>query len=324
MTGTDLSNKEAATALAEVLGKLPLALEQAGAYMEKTRSSPPLYMAVFKKRLKQIQRDRELTNREAILTATWELSLQQFKKASPAGADLMKLCAFLAPENIPLEDIRRNLNRLPKTLAATLENTEAFHDAVETLRRYSMVKVLGNSFLSIHRSVQEIVRTGMSESERRKWAKVAVSVMADAFPTECDDWRTWPVSSMLLPHAKEATRHARELQVAPEATGRLLNLVGIYSIGRADYAQAKTSLEQALEIDIASYGEDHPAVARDLTNLGFLLKNQGELGKSQKRFERALEINESTYGSEHPAVATSLNNLGIVLKDQGQKKNELS
>ncbi len=239
-------------------------------------------------------------------------------------SELIKLCAFLASENIPLEEIRRNAKHLPRTLAAVMQDQKALDETVGTLRGYSLVKVLGNSFLSIHRSVQAVVRSGMSESERKKWAKAAVSMMADAFPRESDDWRTWQVCSILLPHAKEVARHARYLEVAPEETSRLLNHLGIYSIGRAEFPQAKIAFEQALAIDKATYGDDDPRVARDLTNLGFLLKDQGELEKAQKRFERALRINESAFGSKHPEVATSLNNLGIVLKDQTQKKNGTS
>lgn len=324
MNRTELIDTEAATGLAEALGKLPLALEQAGAYMEKTRSSPSHYRTLFESRRKLVQRDRALTGKRAILAITWEISLQQVKKTSPAGADLMKLCAFFAPDGIPLEDIRRKAQHLPKPLATAMEDQKAFEEAVETVRRYSLVKVRGNSFLSIHRSVQAVVRDRMGEYDRKKWAKAAVRVMADAFPPGCDDWRTWSVCSILLPHAKETTRHARELQVAPEATGRLLNHLGMYSIGRAEFAEARVAFEQALAIDQTAYGEGDPKVARDLTNLGFLLKDQGELEKARKLFERALRINELAYGADHPEVATSLNNLGIVLKDQGQKKNEQS
>jgi tetratricopeptide (TPR) repeat protein len=321
MNSTELSDQEAAKVLAESLGKLPLALEQAKGYMERTRSSPSRYQTLFEKRQKLVKGGRALTGRQAILTSTWEISLQQIKKTSPAGADLMRLCAFLAPENIPLDDIRRGSKSLPRSLAAAIEDQEVFDEAVETLKQYSVAKVLGNSFLSIHRAVQAVVRSGMGEHDRKKWARAAVSVMAGAFPAECDDWRTWPVASILLPHAKKAAGHAKELHVAPEETSQLLNHLGVYSVGRADFQEARDAFEQALTIDKAAYGDDDPRVARDLTNIGFLLKNQGELEKALKRFERALEINQLAYGSDHPAVATSLNHLGIVLKDQGQKGN---
>jgi Tfp pilus assembly protein PilF len=324
MTQTELADREAATELAEVLGKLPLALEQARAYMQRTGCSPEAYLLLFESRLKLVQRGGALTGMQATLATTLGISLQQVKKTSPAGPDLVKLCAFFAPEDIPLDDIRRRTQHLPNPLATAMADQKTFEEAVRTLRRYSLVDVLGNSFLSIHRSVQAVVRRQMSEYERKKWAKAAVRVMDDAFPPKCDDWRTWPVCSMLLPHSKETMRHARDLQVDPEATGRLLNHLGIYSIGRGEFAEAKAAFEQALAIDKAVYGEDDPTVARDLTNLGFLLKDQGELEKAQKHFERALRINESAYGADHPEVATSLNNLGIVLKDQGQQKKKLN
>ena len=94
MNPSELSDHEAAEVLAESLGKLPLALEQAQGYMEMTRCSPSRYLTLFEKRRKLLKRDRALTSKKAILTTTWEISLQEFKKTSPAAADLMRLCAF--------------------------------------------------------------------------------------------------------------------------------------------------------------------------------------------------------------------------------------
>ena len=63
---------------------------------------------------------------------------------------------------------------------------------------------------------------------------------------------------------------------------------------------------------------DHPAVARDVNNLGGVLQDLGELAKARKCLERALKIDEKVYGPDHPTVARDVNNLGLVLRDLGE------
>jgi tetratricopeptide (TPR) repeat protein len=60
---------------------------------------------------------------------------------------------------------------------------------------------------------------------------------------------------------------------------------------------------------------DHPDVARDVNNLGSVLRDLGDLARAS--FERALAIEEAVYGPDHLEVATGVNNLGLVLRDLG-------
>jgi tetratricopeptide (TPR) repeat protein len=66
-------------------------------------------------------------------------------------------------------------------------------------------------------------------------------------------------------------------------------------------------------MDEASYGPDHPDVARDLNNLALLLKATNRLSEAEPLYRRALAIDEASYGSEHPNVAIRLNNLASLL-----------
>ena len=58
-------------------------------------------------------------------------------------------------------------------------------------------------------------------------------------------------------------------------------------------------------------------MARDVNNLGMVLKAQGDLEGAKRCFERALAIDEKALGPEHTNVAINVNNLGSVLKAQG-------
>jgi tetratricopeptide (TPR) repeat protein len=77
---------------------------------------------------------------------------------------------------------------------------------------------------------------------------------------------------------------------------------------------------RALAIDEASYGPDHPNVARDLNNLALLLRTANRLSEAEPMYRRALAIDEASYGPDHPDVAIRLNNLAVLL----QHTNRLS
>ena len=74
-------------------------------------------------------------------------------------------------------------------------------------------------------------------------------------------------------------------------------------------------MRRALEIDEASFGPEHPAVARDLNNLAQLLGATNRLDEAEPLYRRALEIDEASFGPEHPEVAIRLNNLALLLED---------
>ena len=74
-------------------------------------------------------------------------------------------------------------------------------------------------------------------------------------------------------------------------------------------------MRQALEIDVAAFGEQHPTVARDLNNLATLLQRTNRLGEAEPLMRQALEIDVAAFGEQHPTVATDLNNLAMLLQD---------
>ena len=311
-TGSTEGN--AAATLAELLGDLPLALEQAGAYIEETPSTISDYSRRFRNEWRKLFRHRPQGDPHATVATIWEISFEQVKGRSPGAQDLLSLCAFLAPDEIPLDVLRRWATKnLRESLARVMEDEDLLDDVVSALRQYSLAKVKPIRILSVHRLVQAVGRDRL-DKEDKEWAVMAVHLLSEAFQFDSDDISTWPACNTLLPHALAATEYARELQVEDGKTAQLLTAVGRFSVGRREFVKVKATFEQALEIDEKIYGENHPKVAEDATNLGFLLKDQGDLSGAGKYFERALKINQDWFGASREA-ALSLNNLGLLLKD---------
>jgi len=312
---TGQADREAAGKLAEALGDLPLALEQAAAYIEATGESLSGHLRMFRERRAELLK-RPSPSSDSTVAATWELSFQQVERRSPPAAALLNLCAFLAPDDIPL-DIVQQAPELPEPLAEAAADAVQFDDAIAALRRFSLVSRSGDA-LSVHRLVQAVTRERLAEEARKRWAAAAARSVNRAFPIDSDDVRTWPACSRLLPHALAAADHCEPLAVAPAETARLLNQAGVYLHGRAEFPRARTCFERALKIDEAAHGLDHPNVAACVNNLGLVLQAQGDLAAARACYERALKINEAAYGLDHPNVAACVNNLGLVLQAQGE------
>ena len=134
-TGKEPTEKSEADALAKEVGYLPLALEQAAAYIAETGASFSSYLAGFKKqRLKLLEKqgpvlgNDEREQQKRTVATTWAVNFADLEKASPASAELLRLSAFLAPDAIPLELLEKGAAKLPEKLAAKL--AEAAEDSL--------------------------------------------------------------------------------------------------------------------------------------------------------------------------------------------------
>jgi hypothetical protein len=120
---TGQNDRIGATNLARELGDLPLALEQAGAYIKETGISFQDYLERFKKdRKKLLQHSKPLNYPDTVAT-TREISFQEVQKERPIAGDLLNLCAFLAPDAIPRWMLEVGAKHLPKPLASCMKNT---------------------------------------------------------------------------------------------------------------------------------------------------------------------------------------------------------
>ncbi|MHB8068046.1 MAG: FxSxx-COOH system tetratricopeptide repeat protein [Desulfobaccales bacterium] len=314
---TGQQDEAAAGELAQELGDLPLALEQAAAYMEACCQSLSGYLKLFRQRRQELLRQgRSYQDYPDTVATTWELSFHKVKQESPAATDLLNLCAFLAPDDIPRELLVKGVKHLPTRLAQAVTDPLARNAALAALRRYSLMDV-GADSLAVHRLVQAVVRDRLDNKGKKKWAGAAVEIVDVAFPEGNFDVKleTWPWCGRLLPHALAAAGHAENFQVALPATGQLLNQAGFYLWIRAEFAEATKALKRSLTLVDACYGPDNPNVATRLNNLGAALQAQGDLAGAKAHYERALSIDEAAYGANHPNVARDVNNLGFVLQD---------
>lgn len=236
---TDLT---AARQLADALGCLPLALEQAGAFIAQAKViTLARYLELFTQRsLELLGKGRVSGGYRHTVDTTWDLSLQRLRQGTPAAAGLLSLLAFVAPDDLPWGLLPSHPGKLPAILAAAAADEVALAEVIAALRRYSLVKVVGDG-LSAHRLLQAVIRENLDGDAQQQWAATATGLLRASFPEESGDVRTWPDCQRLLPHVLAAASHTERLgvQAALEPASWLLDRAAIYLQGRAQLTQAK-------------------------------------------------------------------------------------
>ncbi|WP_328937401.1 FxSxx-COOH system tetratricopeptide repeat protein [Streptomyces tauricus] len=198
-----------AEAIAEELGRLPLALSHAAAYVRQSGITLHQFhalLATSRQRLLSNYRPRPTSLPVAL---TWVLSLQRSDHETPGSADLMRLCAMLAPDDIPRGALHEQGDAVCGSLAGVLADAVAFDAAIRTLVKYSLVKAAPDS-LRIHRLVQDAVAAEFTAQEAARWLGSAASVVLAAFPGHVDDVDQWSVCDRLTAHAQAVVlRHGQ-------------------------------------------------------------------------------------------------------------------
>jgi tetratricopeptide (TPR) repeat protein len=302
--------------LAEKLGGLPLALQQAGAYIAHTRLSFSEYLKVWEEeRARVLEWHDETMEYPASVAATWKTS---FDRLHPAAATLLRLMAFLAPEPIP-EAMFESENEFVKEAVELLraetgqdEDPSSIREALAELESYSLIS-REDLACTVHRVVQEVVQSRIPTERRREWIEGSLKIVNNYSPAKPSDVRTWPIWNVLRSHASRIVLIADEADVA-NPTDRLMGQLALYLNTRGIFAEAEPLMRRAVEIGEISLGHDHPTVAGRLNNLALLLKDTKRFSEAEPLMRRALTIDEASFGNEHPNVAIDLNNLALLLK----------
>ena len=302
-------DKRIAGQLVKILGALPLALDQAGAYIRETQCGLAGYLERYQTRGHELLRKRGTLLNEHDhpdpITVTWLLSFEKIVAANPTAIEVLRLCAFLHPDSIP-EEVFQDLDVLE------------LDKALKVILQYSFVQRNPTTkILTIHRLVQSILRHEMDEETQRDWAEKAVRAVNSVFP-DPEDVSNWSTCERLLPCAKTCVELIEEWKLESGKAGNLLNQIAYYLYHRkADYDSTKLLLERSLAIREKVFGKEHPDVAESLNNLAELYKTQGDYESAKPLYERSLAIWEKVHGKEHPDVAISLNNLAELYSTKG-------
>jgi hypothetical protein len=178
MSRTSDPDRPAARELAEAFGGLPLALEQAAAYMQASGTSLGRYLTLFRARQADLLARGEAVGHPADVVATLSLGLSRLASDAPGAVAVLRLLAFLAAEPVPLSQLLASPATDPAvadTVGPLAGDLVAVGYAVAALRRYSLA-LAADGLVLVHRLVQAVTRDHLPVGQVTQWQHTAAAL----------------------------------------------------------------------------------------------------------------------------------------------------
>ncbi|MFF4502676.1 FxSxx-COOH system tetratricopeptide repeat protein [Streptomyces sp. NPDC001401] len=306
--GPEISDEDA-DRLAEALGDLPLAIEQAAAWHAETGMLVDEYLRLLnEKRVDLLRGTAPLDNQHPVIAA-WNISLDQLETKNPAAYQLLQVCSFYAPEPIA----RTLFARMPRgsiapELDAALEDPIRLGQVIREIGRYSLARFNHrNNSLQMHRLVQAALLYRMTEEDRAGMRRGAHLLLAASDPNDPNNILRWERYGSLYPHVLVS-----ETVKSEESWVRnlVVNEV-IYLLRWGDYESGVELARSAHETWAQTLGRDHPQTLQIARWLGFLLFTMGRYPEAAELNSAVLEAYRRSMGPEAQDTIDALGNVAI-------------
>ncbi|MFC3891912.1 FxSxx-COOH system tetratricopeptide repeat protein [Lentzea rhizosphaerae] len=276
-----------ANRLAEKLGDLPLAVEQAAAWRAMTGMPVAEYLRLFDESVAEILDTSAPPAYEVSVAAAWNVSFDELKTRNPAAHQILHICAFFSPEPISRDlftGVSRGVSISPE-LDAALRDPIKLAKAIRDINRYGLAKIdHGNNTIQLHRLVQLVLRNRvMAPQVQAQMKHGAHQLLSGRDPNDPESARHWPRYRELLPHA-----YAADIVDCEDGWVRQLaiNLMR-YLFAWGDHEEAARFAEYALEKFERQLGPTDPQTLDVAQRFGLYLWGLG-------RYEEASRINQLT------------------------------
>jgi tetratricopeptide (TPR) repeat protein len=314
-------DREAALELAGELGGLPLALEQAAAFMQASGRNIADYLGLFRESRSELLARGQVHGYDKKVATTWSVAFDQLHETCPGAVVLLRLLAWYAPEQIPVRLLLKPGNSLPASvdaevgdqLRSLLASPLAVDDALMALRQYSLVStpnLLSNpnyGMVSVHRLVQAVTADHLPTGQRDAWWRAAGALVEDVLPNDPNEPSAWPIYAVLFSHARAAL---------PAGSAGVAGLTR-YLLATGDFRTARVIGELVLESRRHLLGEKNRETLRAMNDLGLTLRFLGELESAHELLQQVVEGCRHLLGDEASDTLNARQGLGWVLRDLG-------
>ena len=304
-----------AAELAERLGYLPLAMEQAAAYTKANRKSCRNYIELLEKYGLKVfdERSASAYGYKETVNITWQISFEKIGLES--ARQLLNLCAYFAPDEIPLSMLVEGRENFPKPLRTDIADELSLNRVVWELRKYSLVQEK-DGLLFLHRLLQEVVRDGLGGNT--EWLSCCLNMACAVFKYEYGNKSLMNVFEQNVSHVLAIASHAEKVlgdEEAQKKTSGLYRLAGFWFVYGAKYSKAMECFQKTSEISEKVVGKKHPETATAYNNIAGVYDSQGDYAKALEWLQRALGIWERVL--DYPAIVATHNDIAGVYCHQG-------
>ncbi|WP_439377996.1 FxSxx-COOH system tetratricopeptide repeat protein [Amycolatopsis lexingtonensis] len=315
--------------VAEALGDLPLAVDQAARLLAATGWTADAYLELLAQRTEELlARHGSGSSYPVSLAAAWAVSFDQLARDHPAALNTLTLVAWLAPEPVPLTLLTHQTGEA----GAAARDPLAFADITAALRTRGMADVTTTT-IQLHRVPAALLRArtrrdiAAEDDEDATWPVTAVRLVYAGLPE--NPWNnpaSWLQWRAVLPHVLFVCDLESAWQPVAEEVSYLLDRVASYLQTRGDPRAALPLFQRAHPIRRNLLGDDHPNTLTSTHNLAVALKDLGEYSQARDLHEGTFARSKRVRGDDDPSTLVSASQLALTLTAFGehQQARELS
>ena len=313
--GPELTEKEA-DQLAESLGDLPLAIEQAAAWRAVTGMPAREYLELLEEKQDELLNVSQPTDYPSSVGAAWNLSLEQLEERNPAALRILQLAAVLAPDPISrsLFTNGRGLSITPD-LDRALRDRLRLNEAIREIGRYSLARIdHRKNNIQMHRLVKAVLENKMDEHEKRTMTHGAHLLLAASDPNAPAESDQWSRYAELYPHVRET----RAIECDDPGVRDLVYNMAVYLFRWGDHRAAMQLSQQIYDTWREQVGADKPETLRIGRWLGFMLWSDGRYEDAAVLDDSLVEISRRVLGEEHEGTLEAMTNVAGDRRAQGE------
>jgi len=329
-TNKQVSGKELedCSLLATKLGFLPLALEQAAAYIAKQGEGFSFldYMERFAEAEKEflaLKTSGGSTDYPDALFFTWKTSIKKLPNGAKA---IFRLCSFLDSTPIPLEMFLKNTQLLTNCIKfidnESENNEEKANEKQPTkfqiwqwkdaLADYSLISLNNKDSFKIHSLVQAVERLSLDTNEYTFWGQSIVNVIKNFVPANSSRPDSWQIWRLILSHVELLwSQFESDPNIIFDVS--ILDNLAWYFHGKGLYSRGIPYAQKLVKFYIDRGQEKDSEFLEVLHLLGYFYERLEEFDKAEPIFRKELKGWEEKEGLEGYNTIRATNRLAALL-----------
>ena len=311
-----------ATRVSRAVGNLPLAIEQAAAWLAETGMPAGLYAEWLETQATSALGLNKPLDYAKPVAAAWNLSINRLRERSPASIRLLQILAFCSPGPISATLLYSDamINSLrPYDMALS---KPMLSRVIGEISRFALVKVDQSSNpVQIHRLVQEVIRSQMNEEEQVETRHRVHEILSGARPSqgETDDPANWSTYDIIWPHLSPSV--AEECD-DPRTRQLLIDWVR-YQWKHGEFESALNLGRRLENLWRHQLGSDDPQTLYLQFHIANVLRSQGRFSDARDLDTYVLERQREVLGPDHSHALITANGLAADLHALGEFQQAL-
>ena len=317
--GLSSEHTQAAKGIVTELGCIPLAIDQAGAYIEAGKCDINRYLRRFSIHHQTLMSDatfKGASGYNQTVYGTWDLSFKEIEKRGESGIEnahvaqaailILQICAFYHHSNISrdifqsaaeesgryavnsevAEKLPRAITSLDYTLLASDKDGHwdamVFEEGVSMLLSFSLMKREQSSqMLSIHPLVHCWSQEKMPKSKQQRICQIGNTILSCAI-----SWKfksaDYALRRLIYPHIIENESYARQIGLVQEYYDDKCSNFALVMSESGDWKNAQQLLVQVMDMRKKLLGAEHPDTLTCMENLAATYRNQGRWNEAEQ------------------------------------------